>query len=137
MNCINYLISMHIIKIVLKNYSPNILINILNLGTILKNYGNNFFDGTLNYTKTDKEYHSNSYIENYNKRIKLKLSEYLFGKSKTKISSPLFNYFIKEKEHNYRTDNINNEPSEIKNTNYHKEIENEYKDIQHSFDKEE
>ena len=87
---------MYIIKIVLKNYSPNILINILNLGTILKNYGKNFFDGTLDYTKIDKEYHSNSYIENYNKRMILKLSEYLFGKSKNKISWSLFNYFIKE-----------------------------------------
>ena len=97
-----------------------------------------FSDGTLDYTKIDKEYRSNSYIENYNKRIKLKLSEYLFGKSKTKISWPLLNYFIKEEEHDYRTDNINIESSlEIKNTNYHKEIENEYKDIQHSFDKEE
>ena len=57
---------MHIIKIVLKNYSPNILINILNLGTILKNYGKNFFDGTLDYTKIDKEYRANGYIENYN-----------------------------------------------------------------------
>ena len=66
-----------------------------------------FSDGTLDYTKIDKEYRSNSYIENYNKRIKLKLSEYLFGKSKTKISLPLFNHFIREEEHDYRTDNIN------------------------------
>ena len=97
-----------------------------------------FSDGTLDYTKIDKEYRSNSYIENYNKRIKLKLSEYLFGKSKTKIFLPLFNYFVKDEEHDYRTDNINIESYlEIKNTNYHKEIENEYKDIQHTLVKEE
>ena len=58
-----------------------------------------FSDRTLDYTKIDKEYRLNSYIENYNKRIKLKLSEYLYGKSITKISWPLFNYFIKEEEH--------------------------------------
>ena len=45
-----------------------------------------FLEGMLDYTKIKKECLSNSYIENYNKRIKLKLSEYLFGKSKTKIS---------------------------------------------------
>ena len=80
----------------------------------------------LDYTKIKKEYRSNSYIENYNKRIKLKLSEYLFGKSKTKISWPLFNYFIKEEEHDYRTDNINIESSlEIKISNNQENEEND------------
>ena len=44
-----------------------------------------FFVWNLDYTKIDKEYHSNSYIENYNKRIKLKLSEYLFENQKLKF----------------------------------------------------
>ena len=80
-----------------------------------------FFRRNVDYTKIKKEYRSNSYIENYNKRIKLKLSEYLFGKSKTKISWPLFNYFIKEEEHDYRIDNINIESSlEIKSSNNQK-----------------
>ena len=85
----------------------------------------------LDYTKIKKEYRSNSYIENYNKRIKLKLSEYLFGKSKTKISWPLFNYFIKEEEHDYRTDNINIESSlEIKSSNNQENKENDkYKSL--------
>ena len=90
-----------------------------------------FLEGMLDYTKIKKEYRSNSYIENYNKRIKLKLSEYLFGKSKTKISWPLFNYFIKEEEHDYRTDNINIESSlEIKSSNNQENKENDkYKSL--------
>ena len=81
----------------------------------------------LDYMKIKKEYLFNSYIENYNKRIKLKLSEYLFGKSKTKISWPLFNYFIGEEEHDYRTDNINIESSleiKISNGQENKETDN-------------
>ena len=44
-----------------------------------------FKNGMLNYSYLPKKFRSNSYIENYNRRIKLKLSKYLFGKSKTKI----------------------------------------------------
>ena len=78
------------------------------------------------YKNKKKEYHSNSYIENYNKPIKLKLSEYLFGNTKTKISWPLFNYFFKEEEHDYRTDNINIESSlEIKISNNQENKEND------------
>ena len=51
----------------------------------------------------------NSYIENYNRRIKFKLSKYLYGKNKCKISWPLFLYFIKQEEQDYRTDIYNKE----------------------------
>ena len=74
-----------------------------------------FKNGILNYNYLKKEYRSNSYIENYNRRIKLKLSKYLFGKSKTKISWPLFIHFIRSEEEEYRLENINYDNSiEIK-----------------------
>ena len=57
-----------------------------------------FVNGILNYSYLKKEYQSNSYIENYNRRIKLKLSKYLYGKSKVKISWPLFLYFMRNEE---------------------------------------
>ena len=91
-----------------------------------------FFGRNVRLFKNKKEYRSNSCVENYNKKyIKLKLSEYLFGKSKTKISWPLFNYFIKEEEHDYRTDNINIESSlEIKISNNQENKENDkYKSL--------
>ena len=56
----------------------------------------------LNYIYLSKEQRSNSYIENYNRRIKLKLSKYLYGKNLWKISWPLFLYFIKNEEEEYR-----------------------------------
>ena len=68
-----------------------------------------FIKNALDYRKIDKKYRSNSYIENYNKRIKQKLSSYLFGKSKTKISWPLFNHFIVQEENDYRLENIEEE----------------------------
>ena len=61
----------------------------------------------LDYTNLDKFQRSNSYIENYNRRIKLKLSKYLYGKSKCKISWPLFLYFIKNEEKDVKNDNYN------------------------------
>ena len=60
----------------------------------------------LNYSYLPKKFRSNSYIENYNRRIKLKLSKYLFGKSKTKISWPLFIFFIRNEEEEHRLENI-------------------------------
>ena len=72
----------------------------------------------LNYSYLPKKFRSNSYIENYNRRIKLKLSKYLFGKSKTKISWPLFIFFIRNEEEEYRLENIKFDNSiEIKNIN--------------------
>ena len=48
----------------------------------------------------------------------MKLSKYLFGKSKTKISWPLFIFFIRNEEEEYRLENIKFDNSiEIKNFN--------------------
>ena len=49
-----------------------------------------------------KDERSNSYIENYNRIIKLKLSNYLYGKNHCRISWPLFIYFIKNEEEEYK-----------------------------------
>ena len=38
----------------------------------------------LDYSSIKKSQSSNIYIENYNRKIKLKLSKYLFGKNKCK-----------------------------------------------------
>ena len=74
-----------------------------------------FKNGTLIYNNLNKKFRSNSYIENYNRRIKLKLSKFLYGKSKTKITWPIFHYFILEEEGEYRKEYINYEESlEIK-----------------------
>ena len=74
-----------------------------------------FVKGILNYGYLKKDFRSNSYIENYNRRIKLKLSKFLYGKSKVKISWPLFLYFIRNEEEDYRKENIKFENSiEIK-----------------------
>ena len=64
----------------------------------------------LDYSNITKNQRSNSYIENYNRRIKLKLSKFLYGKNKCKISWLLFLYFIKNeendvKENNYKLEN--------------------------------
>ena len=52
-----------------------------------------FKNGYLNYCYLKKDFRSNSYIENYNRRIKLKLSKYLYGKSKVKISWLYFLFY--------------------------------------------
>ena len=74
-------------------------------------------NGMLDYSGLSKEERSNSYIENYNRRIKLRLSKFLYGKNKCKISWPLFLYFITNEEDIYRTEC------------YEKEQELEYKII--------
>ena len=58
--------------------------------------------GTLNYAFLKKDERSNSYIENYNNIFKLKLSNYLYGKNPFRISWPLFIYFIKNEEDEYK-----------------------------------
>ena len=68
-----------------------------------------FIEGNLDYHYLSKELRSNSYIENYNRRIKLKLSKFLFGKNHCLITWPLFLYFIKQEENDYRTETYNNE----------------------------
>ena len=74
-------------------------------------WGKYFRNGMLNYSNTTKNIRSNSYIENYNRRIKLKLSNYLYGKNKCLISWPLFLYFIINEEKEYRLNIYNNETS--------------------------
>ena len=52
----------------------------------------------------------------------MKLSKYLLGKNKCKITWPLFNYFIKEEEHDIKNEIIEQEkllPKKKKN-NYNK-----------------
>lgn len=90
-----------------KNYIDNIFSKYGDKYETFKNYFKTFWIkffemGLLDYSDIDKALRSNSYIENYNKLIKQKLSPYLFGRSKTKISWPLFIYFIKEEEEFYR-----------------------------------
>ena len=64
-----------------------------------KNQWFRFYEnGMLDYSLIKKSQRSNSYIENYNRKIKLKLSKYLFGKNKCKITWPLFHLFIREEE---------------------------------------
>ena len=89
----------------------------------------------MNYCYLKKDFRSNSYIENYNRRIKLKLSKYLYGKSKVKISWALFFYFNRSEEEEYRLDNINYENSlEFKfnikdDNNKENKLNNEIKNI--------
>ena len=85
-----------------------------------------FLKGLLNYSYLKKEYRSNSYIENYNRRIKLKLSKFLYGKSRVKISWPLFLYFIRNEEEDYRKENVKFENSFLKiNLNSNENSKNE------------
>ena len=80
-----------------------------------------FNNGMLNYAYLQKDQRSNSYIENYNRRIKLKLSKYLYGKKHCHISWALFIYFIKNEEEDYRLNNIDNDSALI---NKVKEVKN-------------
>ena len=59
-----------------------------------------FRNGMLNYHYLTKEQRSNSYIENYNRKIKLKLSKFLYGKNKCKVTWPLFYILLKMKKLN-------------------------------------
>ena len=70
-----------------------------------------FNNGCLVYNNLEVKFRSNSYIENYNRIIKLKLSKFLYGKSKTKITWPIFHYFILEEEDEYRKNYIYYEES--------------------------
>lgn len=63
-----------------------------------------FKDGMLNYAYLSIEQRSNSYIENYNRIIKLKLSKFLYGKNHCIITWPLFHQFIKNEEDEYRNE---------------------------------
>lgn len=63
-----------------------------------------FLNNMLNYSNLNKNIRSNSYIENYNRRIKLKLSKYLYGKNKSLITWPILLYFIINEEQEYRNE---------------------------------
>ena len=82
----------------------------------------------LDYSIITKSQRSNSYIENYNRRIKLKLSKFLFRKNKYKISWPLFIYFITNEEDEIKKEIFNSDNSielkEVKPKNNFNEIQN-------------
>ena len=61
-----------------------------------------FKTNIFNYSLLKNDERSNSYIDNYNRIIKLKLSSYLYGKNHCRISWPLFIYFIKNEEEDCR-----------------------------------
>ena len=63
-----------------------------------------FINRIINYKNLTKEKRLNRYIKNYNRRIKLRLSKFLYGKNKCKITWLLFLYFIKNEEEDYRKD---------------------------------
>lgn len=65
-----------------------------------------FKDGMLNYAYLSVEQRSNSYIENYIRIIKLKLSKFLYGKNNCIIIWPLFHHFIKSEENENRNEII-------------------------------
>ena len=71
-----------------------------------KNYFNKywkpyFINGELDYAYLTKNQRSNSYIENYNKRIKLQLANYFDGRSISIVEWPIFLKFIKDEEEYY------------------------------------
>ena len=89
----------------------------------------------LNYSNVNKSIRSNSYIENYNRRIKLKLSKFLYGKNKCLITWPLFLFFIINEENEYKHEIYNSETNleekfNINYNNYNKEknISNQLED---------
>ena len=80
---------------------------------MLYNCSKFFNNNILNYSIIDKKYRANSYIENYNRQLKIKLSQLIYGKNKSYLSWPLFIKFIQNEEE-YRRDNNNLENSIIK-----------------------
>ena len=83
-----------------------------------------FSSGNLDYHYISKELRPNSYIDYYNRKIKLKLSEFLFGKNYCLITWPLFLYFIKKEENDYSTEKYNNENELIIQNKKMKKIKN-------------
>lgn len=84
-----------------------------------------FLNNMLNYSSVNKSIRSNSYIENYNRRIKLKLSKFLYGKNKCLITWPLFLFFIINEENEYKHEIYNSETNleEKFNINYNNYME--------------
>ena len=86
----------------------------------------NFFNnGILNYSGLTKSQRSNSYIEYYNRVIKLKLSKFLYGKNRCKITWPMFFCFIKNEE-NDKQDEINALLNKIEEKKISKKISKSY-----------
>ena len=82
-------------------------------------------NGFLNYEYLKKEQRSNSYLENYNRRIKQKLSNFLYGKNKCRISWPLLLYFLIQEENECRNNIYNKEINiDIKNMKLEKFVKN-------------
>ena len=85
-------------------------------------------NGIFDYSITTKSERSNSCIGNYNRRIKLKLSKFLFGKNKCEISWLLFIYFITNEEDEIKKEifNLDNsiELKEVKINNKLNDIKN-------------
>ena len=79
----------------------------------------------LNYSGLSKSQRSNSYIENYNRIIKLKLSKFLYGKNRCKITWPMFFYFIKNEE-NDKQKEINALLNKIEEKKISKKISKSY-----------
>ena len=82
----------------------------------------------LDYSTLTKSQRSNSYIENYNRKIKLKLSKYLFWKNKCKITWPLFHLFIRGEEADTKKE-IYNLENQIPKKFLNRDISNKKGDI--------
>ena len=87
-------------------------------------------NGYINYFNLKKEYRSNSYLENYNRNIKLKLSDYLLGKNQCKLNWPLIIQFLRNEEEFYRLKKFEiNSNLVVKENDYKNEIENDISNI--------
>ena len=82
------------------NNSNKVYIQLLNnfKTYFIKEWTNYFIDGHLNYNLITKIQRSNSFIENYNKRINSNLRPFLNKKGYTHLPWPLFIGFIKDEE---------------------------------------
>ena len=78
--------------------------------------------GMLKHNLLGKYVRSNSHIQYYNKIIKLKLSNYLYGKNHCKISWLLFIYFMKNKKEAYRLPYPYLENDIIQNKNFSMDV---------------
>ena len=82
-------------------------------------------NGYLYYAFITIEQRSNSFLENYNRRLIIKLSNFLYGKNKVHITWPIFIYFIKNEEKEFRLNNFNSDNDfEKKNINIAKSTNN-------------
>ena len=69
-------------------------------------------------------------MENYNRNIKIKLSEYLLGKNQCKLNWPLIIQFLRNEEEFYRLKKFEiNSNLVVKENDYKNEIENDISNI--------